>query len=113
MKPLNLNFQGIGPFVQETSIDFERLDKRSLFLVHGPTGSGKSFLFDAICYALYAQTPAGRESHLRSDFLKSDELSFVDFRFGIGTTEYRVRRELSFERPKKRGDGVTTVPEQH
>jgi exonuclease SbcC len=70
------------------------------FSFTGPTGGGKTFLFDAICYALYADTPAGREGNLKSDFLPDNIEPFIDFRFSLGAKQYRVRRNLAYRRPK-------------
>ena len=39
-------------------VDLERdLGGESLFLIHGPTGSGKSTLMDAVSLALFGVTP--------------------------------------------------------
>lgn len=111
MRPLLLEITGIGPFVDTQHIDFASMDDRALFLIHGPTGQGKSFIFDAMCYALYADTPAGREGHLKSDYLPVGVEPVIEFRFRLGGDEFRVRRSLKYDRPKKKGDGVTTSPE--
>jgi exonuclease SbcC len=106
VKPLFLEVSGIGPFVGSQKINFEAFGDNALFLIHGPTGGGKTFLFDAICYALYADTPAGREGNLKSDFLPDNIEPFIDFRFSLGAKQYRVRRNLAYRRPKKRGGGI-------
>ncbi len=113
MRPLTLEITGIGPFVDTQRVDFSALDDRALFLIHGPTGQGKTFLFDAICYALYSETPAGREGHLKSDFLKDGVEPVIDFTFKLGFDSYRVRRTLKYERPRSRGNGVTIAAETH
>ncbi|MCQ2497181.1 MAG: SMC family ATPase [Lachnospiraceae bacterium] len=53
MKPLRLEFQAFGPYKNRETIDFEDLAKYGLFLVKGPTGSGKTSIFDAMTFALY------------------------------------------------------------
>lgn len=42
MKPLKLVMRAFGPYAGETTIDFEKLDGRHLFLICGPTGAGKT-----------------------------------------------------------------------
>ena len=54
MRPLKLIMTCFGPFLSET-VDFTALGDH-LFLISGPTGSGKSTLFNAIGYALYGDS---------------------------------------------------------
>ncbi len=111
MRPLKLTMQAIGPFKAKTAVDFERIGEKDLFLIHGATGRGKTFVFDAICYALYGGTPSGREKNLASDFAEKGEMPFVEFEFMLGNERLRVRRELAYERPRQRGDGTTLTKE--
>ena len=53
MRPLKLELQAFGPFRDKMVIDFSSFDQSGLFLISGPTGSGKTTLFDAMAYALY------------------------------------------------------------
>ncbi|MBN1653623.1 MAG: AAA family ATPase [Deltaproteobacteria bacterium] len=109
MRPLRLVMTAIGPFVAETAIDFDRFKRGDLFLVHGPTGSGKSFVFDAICYALFGETPSGRSSHLRSDYARRDIEPSIEFAFSLGGEVYRVVRRLEYQRVPKRRSGSDTI----
>ena len=45
--------------IEDAVIDFENgpLSEESLFLICGETGAGKTTLLDAICLALYNETP--------------------------------------------------------
>ncbi|MFD0822611.1 AAA family ATPase, partial [Micromonospora zhanjiangensis] len=54
MRPLRLDLAGFTVFRDETTIDFTDAD---FFALVGPTGSGKSTVLDAICFALYGQVP--------------------------------------------------------
>lgn len=54
MRPIRLEVQGFGVFREHTEIDFEGVD---LFALVGPTGSGKSTVIDAMCFALYGSVP--------------------------------------------------------
>ena len=49
-----------GPFPGRVEVDFDALSETGLFLIHGPTGSGKTSLLDAVCFALYADVPGHR-----------------------------------------------------
>ena len=53
MKPLLLEIQAFGPYVQRQSINFEKLAEQGMFLIKGHTGSGKTTIFDAMTFALY------------------------------------------------------------
>ena len=92
MRPLILEIQAIGPFVEKTVIDFQEFDDDALFLIHGNTGAGKSFIFDSMCFALYGKTPSGREGCLRSDFAKEGVQPYAKFRFRAGDKTYEARR---------------------
>lgn len=58
MKLKQLSIRNITS-IEEAVIDFEStpLVDASIFLITGPTGAGKSTLLDAICLALYGETP--------------------------------------------------------
>jgi HrpA-like RNA helicase len=60
MKPTNLKLQAFGPYPTIQEIDFTKLSEHALFLVHGPTGSGKTTIFDGMCFALYGKTSGAR-----------------------------------------------------
>ena len=53
MKPLMLTMRAFGPFPKEEKIDFTAMGQQPFFLIHGPTGAGKTTILDAICFALY------------------------------------------------------------
>jgi exonuclease SbcC len=59
MKILSLRLKNLNSLKGEWSIDFTRppFTDNCLFAITGPTGAGKSTLLDAICLALYHQTP--------------------------------------------------------
>ena len=89
MKPKLLRMAGIGSFPQEVTIDFEHLDTTGLYLVVGPTGAGKTTIFEAMSYALFAKVPSGRD--IRSTF--PHERSFIDFTFSHDGADHRVVRD--------------------
>ena len=53
MTPLRLSMSAFGPYASLVEIDFSRFDS-SLFLIAGPTGAGKTTIFDAMSFALLA-----------------------------------------------------------
>jgi len=59
MKILTLQFKNLNSLIGEWKIDFTQAPfaDNGLFAITGPTGSGKTTLLDAICLALYHQTP--------------------------------------------------------
>ncbi|MBQ0757031.1 MAG: AAA family ATPase, partial [Amphritea sp.] len=59
MKILSLQFKNLNSLKGEWKIDFTQSPfvDNGLFAITGPTGAGKTTLLDAICLALYHQTP--------------------------------------------------------
>lgn len=110
MKPLKLTVRAFGPYAGEQVFDFAHLNGRSFFLIHGPTGAGKTSVLDAICFALYGQASGARAAkEMRSDHAAAATFTDVVFDFSIGPERYRVHRCPEQERPKKRGAGSMTA----
>lgn len=109
MRPKVLTMRAFGPYGGSQVIDFTLLEDINMFLIHGPTGSGKTTILDAICYALYGQTNGGERTaeSMRSKFATTDEPAEVTLTFYLKGDEYKVIRTPKFERPKKRGEGFT------
>lgn len=101
MKPILLEIEAFGPYAEHTNIDFRVLDENQLFLIHGPTGSGKSTIFDAICFALYGQTSGGVRdgSEMRSNHAEADQEAAVNFIFKIGPKFYKIERKPTQQKP--------------
>ncbi|MFS8521717.1 MAG: SMC family ATPase [Micromonosporaceae bacterium] len=59
MRPVRLDMHGFAAFREPTTVDFTDAD---YFALVGPTGSGKSTVLDAICFALYGTVPRWRHS---------------------------------------------------
>ncbi|WP_057831123.1 AAA family ATPase [Colwellia sp. TT2012] len=59
MRILTLRFENINSLKGSWKIDFSAapFDSSGLFAITGPTGAGKTTILDAICLALYHQTP--------------------------------------------------------
>src|SRR4051794_26187593 len=106
MKPLRLTVQAFGPYAGEQVFDFADLRGRSFFLIHGPTGAGKTSILDAICFALYGKQSGENPRQERSDHARPETLTEVTFDFSIGVDAYRINRQPDQQRPKKRGVGT-------
>lgn len=113
MRPLKLRMSAWGPYKEETEIDFEKVTRGGLYLISGPTGAGKTTIFDAIAFALYGNVSGSirEKDSLRSDFALTDTKTFVELTFSHRAKVYRVYRTPRYERPKKRGDGFIREPE--
>ncbi len=100
-----------GPYADVESIDFTKLYQAGLFLITGPTGAGKTSIFDAITFALYGTSSGGngrREvKSFRSDHAAKDAETYVLLRFSHSGKTYTVRRSPEYTRPKIHGKGET------
>ena len=104
MRPIKLKIKGLNSFIEEQTIDFEKLTDRGLFGIFGPTGSGKSTILDGITLALYGDVSRKSSNYINTN---CDRLN-VSFEFqisGAETKRYLVNRE--FKRDKKSGNPVS------
>ncbi len=110
MRPKVMTLSAFGPYAGRTVVDFERLGQSGLYLITGDTGAGKTTLFDALTFALYGEASGdNREaSMLRSKYAQPDTPTEVELTFEYAGQSYRVRRNPQYERPVKRGEGITT-----
>ncbi|MCG9782969.1 SMC family ATPase [Vibrio brasiliensis] len=110
MKPTLLTMQAFGPFATREVVDFTALGNNPLFLINGPTGSGKTSILDAICFALYGETTGNERQgmQMRCDQAAIDLPTEVSLEFSLNSRCYRVTRSPEQEAPKARGEGTTT-----
>ncbi len=108
MKPITLEISGWGPYKGTETIDFEKLSERGLFLITGPTGAGKTTIFDAISFALYGNlSGVMREKNtVRSDFAERDTKTYVRLKMMHKGECYDIYRNPEYMRPKKRKTGT-------
>ena len=55
MRPIKLVMSAFGPYAKEEVLDFTNLREKNIFLITGPTGAGKTTIFDALSVALYGE----------------------------------------------------------
>ena len=112
MKPLKLELQAFGPYVERQVVDFEKLSEKGMFLIKGSTGSGKTTLFDAITFALYGESTgevylakasgSGKAGRIGRNDLEdwrctqapADMTTYVSFSFESHGHRYVFRRSL-------------------
>ncbi|WP_030701747.1 MULTISPECIES: AAA family ATPase [unclassified Streptomyces] len=110
MRLHRLSITAFGPFGATQEVDFDALSSAGLFLLHGPTGAGKTSVLDAVCFALYGTVPGARQSpgaSLRSDHAPPGLPTEVQLELTVGGRRLEVTRSPSQPRPKKRGEGFT------
>lgn len=110
MRPLKLEISAFGPYAGVQVVDFGELGDKRFFLIHGPTGAGKTSVLDAMTFALYGDTTGDERTgkDMRSLFADVATRTEVTFDFSVGADRYRVWRRPEQVRPKQRGDGFTT-----
>ncbi|GGM27332.1 AAA family ATPase [Micromonospora yangpuensis] len=111
MRPMRLDLAGFTVFRDDTTIDFTDAD---FFALVGPTGSGKSTVLDAICFALYGTVPRwGGTRGLANALAPSATEARVRLVFESAGERYvatRVVRRDSRGNVKTAGAGLQLMP---
>ncbi|MDR7183357.1 exonuclease SbcC [Microbacterium trichothecenolyticum] len=112
MRLHHLELTGFGPFRETQSVDFESFEHDGIFLIAGRTGAGKSSILDGVCFALYGSVPRYEtgDKRLRSDHCAPEDPTEVRLEFTVGDRRWRVSRAPEYQRPARRGGGLTTEP---
>lgn len=100
MRPILLKFGGIGAFPKDVVVDFDELSKKGIYLVVGPTGSGKTTIFDAMTFALYGKTASEREGMFVSDHDNRVD-PYVELHFTHQGRSFIAHREPAKDKTKK------------
>ncbi len=107
MKPIRLELQAFGPFVEKQTVDFEKLTQNGIFLIKGNTGSGKTTIFDAMTFALYGggSGESEKQRNGRNDLEEwrctqapRSLATFISFTFSVHDRTYRFKRSLEMRR---------------
>lgn len=112
MKILKLRFSNLNSVYGEWIIDFTNPVYQSdgIFAITGPTGSGKTTIMDAVCLALYGQTPRlGKISQGANEIMsrKTGEcFSEVEFESSRGRFKCHWSQKRSYLKP----DGNLQAP---
>ena len=112
MKILSLRFKNINSLRGEWKIDFskEPFNSNGLFAITGATGAGKTTILDAICLALYHQTPRLSVSPTNNELMtrhSSECMSEVEFEVkGQGYRAFWSQR-----RARGKADGKLQAPQ--
>ncbi len=106
MRPVRLTLQAFGSYAREITVDFARLSLQGVFAISGPTGSGKSTLFDALVYALYGDLPGFREDGtVRSQYATDAVETRVRLEFEAHGERWAIERAPAQMVRRRRGRG--------
>jgi exonuclease SbcC len=107
MRPLHLQLEALGPYPGKVHIDFGPLVDEGLFLIYGTTGAGKTFLLDAMTYALFGDVAGARGKHsLVSQHAEPGTEPWAELEFSVGGDRWKIRRVPKHKGRAARGDGL-------
>ncbi|MEG0366120.1 MAG: SMC family ATPase [Coprobacillus sp.] len=101
MKIISLTMNAFLAYKEKTTIDFENMIDHGLYLISGPTGAGKTTIFDAMTFALYgvASGSERNSSYFRSDYADDKEETYVELVFELHQQIYSIKRSPTYTRP--------------
>lgn len=112
MKILTLRLKNLNSLKGEWFVDFSRppFTDNGLFAITGPTGAGKSTLLDAICLALYHQTPRLKAINAADNDIMTRHTAdcLAEVEFEVKGAVYRAF--WSQRRSRDRIDGALQAP---
>lgn len=107
MRILTVRFKNLNSLSGEWEVDFTdpAYTSDGIFAITGPTGAGKTTLLDAICLALYRQTPRLGDITVTSNEIMTRQTGecFAEVTFSTQNGNYRAH--WSQHRARKQPDG--------
>ncbi|MEZ9896057.1 AAA family ATPase [Vibrio breoganii] len=107
MKILNLTFENLNSLKGKWHIDFSSPSfvESGLFAITGPTGAGKTTILDAICLAIYHETPrlGGISTSNNEIMTRGTASSSAEVEFEVKGKAYRAH--WSMRRSRNKADG--------
>ena len=105
-----LEFEAFMAYPKREVIDFDALNEAGIFLLNGPTGSGKTTVLDAICYALYGMPSSERDiGSLYSTHVPPGEIKpHIFLELSIQNRRLRIDRTPAYRRLITRGKNKGT-----
>ncbi len=112
MKVLRLMFKNLNSLAGVWDIDFTHPAYLSngIFAITGPTGAGKTTILDAICLALYGQTPRLNRITQSENEIMSRQTGECFAEVEFETAKGRFRCHWSQHRSRKQADGLLQSP---
>lgn len=108
MRLHQLTLSAFGSFGDTETVDFDVLSDAGLFLLHGPTGAGKTTILDAVSFALFGRLAGVRSAGegLRSHHGTGSAPTEVRLEVTIRGRRFRVWRQPRQVLAKQRGSGT-------
>ncbi len=112
MKVLRLSFKNLNSLAGVWDIDFKHPNfvSSGIFAITGPTGAGKTTILDAICLALYGQTPRLNRITQSENEIMSRQTGECFAEVEFETAKGRFRCHWSQHRSRKLADGQLQQP---
>lgn len=112
MRVLRLRFQNLNSLAGVWEIDFTHPDYVSsgIFAITGPTGAGKTTVLDAICLALYGQTPRLDRVTQSDNEIMSRQTGECFAEIEFETAKGRFRCHWGQHRSRRSADGQLQSP---
>jgi len=112
MKILNVHFRNLNSLAGDWYIDFTHptyIDS-GIFAIIGPTGAGKTTILDAICLALYGETPRLNSLTQSTNDIMTRGTSECSAEVEFKTNRGKYRVTWQQRRARKKADGQLQAP---
>lgn len=112
MKILSVHFKNLNSLAGDWYVDFNHpaYADSGIFAITGPTGAGKTTILDAICLALYGETPRLSSLSQTTNELMTRGTSECSAEVEFETLQGRYRVTWQQRRARKKADGQLQAP---